>query len=96
MAKYGYYTLKTVARILVTERRIDGRTDGRTDGWMDIGGSRVAFATENDLAPFLRTRLPGLFSQVIVQTNVSFFTNNMKDSIDAPNRNYRNYCSCIV
>ena len=27
-AKYGYHTLKTVTRILVTDRQTDGRTDG--------------------------------------------------------------------
>ena len=36
VAKYGYYTLKTVARILVTDRRTDGQTDRRTDEQTDI------------------------------------------------------------
>ena len=30
-AKYGYDTLKTVARILVTDRRTEGEKDRRTD-----------------------------------------------------------------
>ena len=30
-----------------TDRRTDGRTDKRTDKRTDIGGCRVAFATEN-------------------------------------------------
>ena len=34
--KYGYDTLKIVARILVTDRRTDRRTDGLTKRW--VGG----------------------------------------------------------
>ena len=34
-AKYGYYTLKTVARILVTDRRMNRQTEKRTDGQTD-------------------------------------------------------------
>ena len=48
-AKYGYDTLKTVARILVTDRQTDSRTVRQTDGRTNRMGRLTDGPTNIDL-----------------------------------------------